>query len=134
VTLSATSYPVHPGDTLSGKVVRSGTSYTLSLRSSEGWKYSTVQTGDGANSSAEWIASSPRLCPTCKFADLTDFGTVAFSGAEASTGNVLRPISSFVYQGGPQEITMEDTGGVIRSRPGPLTADGEGFCVTWVHS
>jgi hypothetical protein len=133
VTLSTSTYPVQPGDTLSASVTRSGTSYALVLQSSEGWSYSTEQVGSGANTSAEWIASSPPLCPTCRFADLTDFGTVMFSRAQAAVGKKMRPISSFVHKGGPQEITMA-TGGIIRAQPGPLNSNGEDFSVSWTHS
>ena len=132
--LSMTTYPVQPGDTLTASVIRSGTSYALSLQSSEGWTFSTTQTGDAANASAEWIASSPKLCPTCQFADLTDFGTVTFSGARAADGAALRSIGSFPRAGGPQVITMLGSGDITRAQPGALTANGKGFSDTWVHS
>jgi hypothetical protein len=134
VELSTSAYPVDPGDTLTATVTRSGTSYTLSLESSEGWTYSTVQTGDGANSSAEWIASSPPLCPSCGFAPLSDFGEVTFSGARAAVGGKLRPVSSYRYDAGPEEITMLGTGGITRAQPSSLTSNGKGFSVTWDHS
>jgi hypothetical protein len=134
VTLSTSAYPVDPGDTLTATVTRSGTSYTLSLGSSAGWTYSTVQTGDGANSSAEWIASSPPLCPSCGYSRLSDFGEVTFSGARAAAGGKLRPISSYRYDAGPEEITMLGTGGITRAQPSSLTSNGKGFSVTWDHS
>jgi hypothetical protein len=132
--LSTSTYPVQAGDTLTASVTRSGTSYVLSLQSSEGWTFSTTQTADAADASAEWIASSPKSCPTCGYADLTDFGTVTFSGARAADGAALRPISSFPHAGGPSEITMLGPGNITRSEPSALTANGKGFSVTWVHS
>jgi hypothetical protein len=133
VVLDPSTYPVAPGDILWGKVVRSGTAYTLTLRSSEGWSYSTSQVGDGANATAEWIASSPPLCPTCRFAELADFGSVWFAGAQAAAGGGLRPIASWTSKGGPDDVTMVSAAGVTRAVPGPLRPDGDGFAVTWAH-
>jgi hypothetical protein len=130
--LPASSYPVRPADTLTASVTRSGMSYRLTIASSEGWTYSTVQTGSAANSSAEWIASSPPACATCRgFASLADFGEVEFSCAEAAVGGPLRAVSSFRNDDGPARITMVGTGDVILAKPGRLTDKGRTFQVLW---
>ena len=137
VDLSTSQYPVKPGDTLTASVTRSGTSYTLSLHSSEGWTFTTTQTGSDANSSAEWVAEAPDTCFLgifCTNAKLTDFGSVTFSGATASTGGSASPISTFTADGGPHEITMTTSAGVTRAQPSALTSTGTGFSDTWVHN
>jgi hypothetical protein len=136
VDLSTTTYPVKPGDKLTASVTRSGTSYTLSLQSSEGWTFSTTQTGSDANSSAEWIAEAPDVCLLgilCGNASLTDFGSVAFTGAEAADGGALSPVSSFTDDGGPHDITMETSSGTDRAVPSALSSNGESFTDTWDH-
>ena len=60
--LSPSKYPVKPGDTLSANVSVTGTAFTLSIASSEGWTFTTTLGGAGlAQSSAEWIAESPEM-------------------------------------------------------------------------
>jgi hypothetical protein len=137
VTLSTTQYPVKPGDTLTATVTRSGTSYTLSEHSSEGWAFSTTQTGSDANTSAEWVAEAPDTCLLgifCSNAKLTNFGSVTFSGATASTGGTAAPVSSFTDASGPHEITMQSSAGATRAAPSALTSNGEGFTDTWAHN
>jgi len=130
--LPASSYPVSPKDRLTASVTRSRTSYKLTIASSEGWTYSTTQTGSGANSSAEWIASSPPACRTCSgFAPLADFGDVEFSEAEAAVGGALRPVSSFREDDGPARLTMVGAGDVTLAKPGALADKGEAFRVRW---
>lgn len=137
VEISTTQYPVKPGDTLTASVTRSGTSYTLAMKSSEGWTFSTTQTGSDANSSAEWIAEAPDTCFLgifCTNASLTNFGSVTFSGSEAAVGGALEPVSSFTTNSGPHEITMDSTTGTTRAQPSALSTNGEGFSDTWHHS
>ena len=136
VDISTTQYPVKPGDTLTASVTRTGTSYTLSMTSSEGWTFSTTQTGSDANSSAEWIAESPSICVLvfCRNAQLSNFGTVTFSSSEAATGGALQPVSSFTTNSGPHDITMTTSSGVTRALPSALSTNGEGFSDTWHHS
>jgi hypothetical protein len=136
VNISTKQFPVKPGDTITASVTRSGTSYTLSLQSSEGWTFSTTQTGSDANTSAEWVAEAPNTCVLifCSNAKLTNFGTVAFSGAQAATGGSLQPVSSFTTNSGPHEITMTTNTGVTRAQPSALTSSGDGFSDTWAHN
>ncbi len=136
VNISTTQFPVKPGDTETASVTRSGTSYTLSLHSSEGWTFSTTQTGTDANSSAEWVAEAPDTCFLifCSNARLTNFGSVTFLGAQAATGGLLEPVSSFTTNSGPHDITMTTSSGATRAQPSVLTSNGEGFSDTWVHN
>lgn len=136
VDISTTQYPVKPGDTMTASVTRSGSSYTLALTSSEGWTFSTTQSGSDANSSAEWIAEAPDTCILifCANTKLTNFGTVNFSNAAAATGGALQPVSSFTTNSGPHDITMTTSSGVTRALPSALTSNGEGFSDTWHHN
>ena len=135
-----TGYPVNAGDTLTAEVARSGSSYKLSLKSSEGWTLSLNESGTDANSSAEWVAEAPEICTNfgffsfCRLANLTNFGTINFTGAEAAAGGNDAPASTFTTNGGPQEITMVTNSDVVKAQPSPLSASGTGFSVTWMHS
>lgn len=136
VELSTSKYPVKPGDTLTAEVSVSGSQFTLSLKSSEGWTFSTVQTGSGlAQSSAEWIAESPEICRfRCTLAQLADFGTMGFTNAEAAVGGGAdEPISSFTYGGGPHEIVCVTSSGTVRDQPSVLGSGGNSFTITWKH-
>jgi hypothetical protein len=136
VDLSKSQYPVSPGDTLTAEVSVSGTTFTLSLKSSRGWTFSTVQSGSGlAQSSAEWIAESPEICSfTCRLAQLADFGTMSFTGAEAAVGGGAdQAVSAFTTNGGPHEIVCETSSGTVRSQPSALGSGGTSFSMTWKH-
>jgi hypothetical protein len=137
VDLSTTQYPVKPGDTLNAEVSVSGSTYTLSLHSSEGWTFSTVQTESGlAQSSAELIAESPEICNFlfCRLAQLSDFGTVNFTGADAAvSGGADEPFSSFTADSGPHEIVAETSTGTVRAQPSALSSSGNAFSIAWKH-
>lgn len=136
VSLSTSTYPVSPGDTLTAEVSVSGSTFTLSLKSSRGWTFTTVQSGSGlSQSSAEWIAESPEICSfTCRLAQLSDFGTMSFTSSEAAVnGGADQAISAFTTNGGPHEIVCETSGGVVRSQPSALGSGGTSFSMTWEH-
>jgi hypothetical protein len=136
VDLSTSKYPVKPGDSLSASVSVSGTNFTLAIRSSEGWSFSIVKSGSGlAQSSAEWIAESPEICSfRCTLAQLSDFGTMSFTSSEAAvSGGADEPISSYTYDGGPQEIICETSSGQVRAQPSALGSGGTSFSMTWEH-
>jgi hypothetical protein len=136
VDVSTSKYPVKPGDTLTASVSRAGTSYTLSISSSEGWDFSVVKSGSNANSSAEWVIEAPEICSdvSCSLAKLSDYGTVDFSASEAATTGSPAPISSFTSNSGPHRMTMESTSGTVKSKPSALGSSGETFSATWKHS
>jgi hypothetical protein len=131
--LSTTNYPVQPSDVLTASVARTGTSYKLTLRSSRGWHYTTTQTATDENTSAEWIASSPRRCHTCDYALLTDFGSVNFTHVEAADDGSLEPLSSWTQSGGPIALRMVSAAGTLRAKTGAVDGKGRSFAVTWVH-
>jgi hypothetical protein len=139
VALSQSTYPVKPGDTLTAEVSVSGTTFTLSLHSSEGWTFSTQQSGSGlSQASAEWIAESPSLCNIfrCTLAQLANFGTVTFTNAQAAiSGGTAQPISSFTASGGPHNITcVTSNGTTVRDSSSSLASGGAGFTTTWKHT
>jgi hypothetical protein len=136
VELSPSKYPVKPGDTLSANVSVTGTAFTLSIASSEGWTFTTTLGGAGlAQSSAEWIAESPEICSRrCTLAQLSDFGAVNFSNSEAAvSGGAVQPISSFTSDSGPHEIIATTSNGTVRAQPSALGASGTSFSIAWRH-
>jgi peptidase A4-like protein len=136
VDISTSQYPVKPGDTLTASVTVSSDNYTLSLKSSEGWTFSTTQSGSYAQSSAELIAEAPDICSVvCTNAKLTDFGTVNFSNVDAGvSGAAADPFSAFTANGGPLAITMTNQTGTTRAVPSALSSGGNAFSDTWKHS
>ncbi len=139
VEISTTQYPVKPGDTLTGEVAISGSTYTLSLHSSEGWTFTHTSTTAGlTDSSAEVVAESPEVCGLvlCSIAQLPDFGTVPFSGVEAATGGADSPFDTFSTNSGPHDIIGETATGVTRMLPTPLapSAGGDSYSITWKHA
>jgi hypothetical protein len=136
VELSTSSYPVKPGDTLTAEVSVSGTTFTLSLKSSEGWTFTTTQTGSGlSQASAEWIAESPEICSFfCSLAQLADFGTMGFTNAEAAlSGGADQPISAFTASSGPHNITCVTSSGTVRDSSSALSSGGTAFTIAWKH-
>lgn len=116
------------GDSITASVVRSGTSYTLSITDSthSADSFTTTQScSNCANTSAEWIAEAPSgssgVYPLARFSTWTDSGSTV---TEGSTSGV---ISSFT----DDEITMVDSSGAVKAQPGALNGAGNGFAVTW---
>ena len=118
---------VRPGDSIRSSVVRSGSSYTLSVTDSTNPanSFSTTQTCSScANSSAEWIAEAPSS--GSKILPLANFGSWTESGATVNSG----VISSYP----DDELTMVNSAGQVKAQPGPLNSSGNGFTVTWERS
>ena len=116
--------PVSPGDAIHATVVYGGSGrFTLTIADrTKGWSHSYVQNlGNPALASAEVIAEAPS--DAAGVLPLSDFGTVAFTGATANGA----ALGSFH----PDPITMAD-GGTTKATPGPLSGSGD-FTVTW-HS
>ncbi len=134
VFLSTSAYPVVPGDDISAQVAASGSTFTLTLtNATQGWTFTTNENVSPMppEASAEWIAESPQACAkkNCGNAQLTDFGSLSFSGASANGQGISSP--SFV----DHAITMEKRKGkVVRASPSALSVDGSAFNVTWEHS
>lgn len=123
---------VEPGDVLTATVTRSGTSYDLSITdSTAGWAQGVVKKSAAAeDASAEWIAEAPCCTASGGILPLSDFGSVAFTGAEAATGGGDLPISSFPAGSGPHEISMTKNSKVI-AKPSALGSHGQAFTVTY---
>jgi len=79
------SNTVEAGDSITAKVTRSGTKYTLTeTDNTQGWTKTTTKSYSGANASAEIILESPT-------ADYPDFGTVSFTNVTINN----EPLSDF---------------------------------------
>ncbi|MBV8235850.1 MAG: hypothetical protein JO075_09130, partial [Acidimicrobiia bacterium] len=119
------NHPVQAGDTLTATVsVPSRGVFTLTLRSSEGWTFSTQQSSSRAQqASAEAITEAPTLAGS-GVVKLAQFGSINYSGT-AANGQQISNLS-------PQPVTMERRSGVIKATPSGLS--GGSFSVTWQHS
>jgi hypothetical protein len=129
VNLPSGDYPVNAGDVITAGVDQSSGKLTIS-NSTQEWTYETTQSFAGFDlSSAEWVAEAPSLCSRggCHIAPLTNFGTVAFTGASAN-GHAID------YSGWSSDaMTMvTNNGRTIKAAPSSLTG-GNSFSVTWSH-
>ena len=132
VELSPSSYPVSHGDAMSASVSVSGSIWTLSISdSTRGWNFSTqINYSGAAASSAEWIVERPEICSfSCQLAALADFGTVNFTGADASVGS-----NSSTISGNPDTGLEMVSGSTPLATPGNLDAAGDSFTDTWQAS
>jgi len=135
VPLSASLYPVAPGNQMSASVTREGTAYQLVLTDDTvHWTYSTLQTATTTplDTSGEWIEEAPTSCQAakCKPVALTDFGTVGFTGATVDGQSIS---ASGLTQ---DKITMSKNkkGTIVKASTSVLDPTGAGFDVTWVQS
>ncbi|HEX3794535.1 MAG TPA: G1 family glutamic endopeptidase [Acidimicrobiales bacterium] len=137
VDLSQTTYPVTPGDHMAAAVKSNtaGTSFTLALVDTStqhaGWMFSTTVSSSGLpRSSAEWVAEAPTSCSLlifCATVGLSNFGSVAFSNAQATdVAGKTGSISSFTDT--PLQMASN---GSVEATPSPLTAGGTAFTDTW---
>jgi hypothetical protein len=118
------------GDHIAASVVRSGTSYKLTVTDSTHTadSFTTTQTCSASScvdSSAEWIAEAPTGSSGVE--PLSDFGTWTASNAAVTEGSTAGSISSFT----DDQITMIDNSGATKALPGALNSGGTGFSVTW---
>jgi hypothetical protein len=125
---------VTPGDKMSASVTRSGNSYLLALTDAGHWMYSTLQasTTTPQDVSGEWIVEAPTSCQgtKCKPVSLTDFGSVAFTGA------MVDGLSIAASGPAANQITMSKNkkGTIVKASTSALDASGDGFDVTWVQN
>jgi hypothetical protein len=136
VDISTTSYPVSPGDTITGTVTSDdpGQNFTLTLHSSRGWTFSIPESAGStsyARSSAEWVAEAPSTCSLlfCSVTSLAHFSPVTFSGDQAA---VVAPTPTYKTLGTlPNEsITMTSSSGSVKATPTPISG-GNSFTVNW---
>jgi hypothetical protein len=122
-----------PGDKITAKVIRTGTSYKLSVTDSThpADSFSTTQScTDCANSSAEVIAEAPCCTSSGGILPLSHFSTFTATDTTVKTTSKSGSISSFT----DDEITMVDSSGNVKAQPGALNATGKSFKVTWKRS
>jgi hypothetical protein len=125
---------VKPGDKIAASVVRTGTKYTLKVTDSTTTANSFSTTKSCAattcvDSSAEWITEAPGG-PRGDY-PLPDFKTWNLTSASVTAGTKTGGINAF----GSYEITMFDgTSTYPLATPGPRTASGHAFTITWNNS
>ncbi len=131
---------INPGDTISASVTFTGSNqFTLALTDvSTGGSYSTVQTSSRAQrSSAEWIQEAP-LASFFSVLPLANFGTINFSGANATVGGTTGPADNAWPGSTLYQVNMANKNGTLKATTSPLTDSGSpatsAFSVTFVSS
>lgn len=136
---------VRPGDRTTASVLQSGRKVTLQLRNlTRRTNYSTTVVSKVATdtSSAEWVVEAPSLCrsaDTCQVVPLTRFGTVGFTGAQATANGRSGPILSSSWQTVPLALVSSDGADVLYSTdsnpsgavPGTIGSGGSAFSVAY---
>lgn len=127
--LSSTTYPVSPGDVMTGSVSLSGTTWLLSLADANAnWNFSIQfpsPSGGLSQGSAEWMVEDPDGCtPQCQ--TLAQYSPVQFTSATATENGQGGPISAFAAT--TLQIEQNST---LLSAPGALDATGDGFTDNW---
>lgn len=141
---------VSPGDVISATVSVSGTKVKVSLRDlTQGTHFSatrTMRSPKPDDSSAEWIAEAPSQCNqdnNCTALPLTNFGTLSFSDATASSignkGEHTGKIDAGAWSYGP--LSLQASIGHFRfnqdlsssATPGALLS-GDAFVVTYTSN
>lgn len=122
--------PVSPGDRMSAEVQYVGNgvfALTLADRGpTNKWTFTTDQRSPSAlRQSAEWIMEAPSS--SGGILSLADFGTIKFSGAQATLNGESGAISDWPNDA----ITMETSTGTVEAVPSSLSAQGTSFDVTW---
>lgn len=119
---------VAPGDSISASVVKSGSNYTLKVTDSTHTanSFTTTQSCSSCvDTSAEWIAEAPS--GSAGVYPLSNFHTWTESSATVKSGSTTGVISTFP----DDEITMINSSGATKAKPGALNSSGNGFTVTW---
>jgi hypothetical protein len=127
--LSSVTYPVSPGDAMTGSVSVSGTTWLLSLAdATANWSFSTQfasPPGGLSQGSAEWMVEDPDGCvPQCQ--TLSQYTPVQFTAATATENGQGGPISTF-----PATALQIVQNSTLLSAPGALDATGDGFTDSW---
>ena len=125
------SMSVSPGDSIAASVQYSPPGYAnefqLSITdSTNGQTYTTYQTNSSAlMTSAEWIMEAPTIGTT--FAPLPTFGSIAFTGAQATIGSTTGGIDNSAWQ--YEQVNMRDNNSPSWSDSmlaGPVATSGTG--------
>lgn len=152
--LPAASVPlklkIAAGDTVTAAILARGTTVTLQLTNrTKHTRYTKqVSVAQLDLSSAEWVAEAPSVCTgsgRCEILPLANFGKMTFTKAaatvEAGPGVISSPLWTATpialipgrtrprFPGAPPGAL--DTVSPGAALPGPLSADGRSFSVTW---
>ncbi|MGB9182482.1 MAG: G1 family glutamic endopeptidase [Solirubrobacteraceae bacterium] len=141
---------VHPGDHISSTVKVSGTSVRVQLTDATTGQSvnKTLYMASPDTSSAEWIAEAPSACDqtatNCQPLALTNFGTVKFTNARATTtGGHTGTVSDSSWSAaavtltssaagyGPAGISYSPSGSSAGATPSGLSSDGSSFSVAY---
>jgi hypothetical protein len=138
---------VHPGDHISAKVDVSASDVTVALTDQTTGQSATknLQMSDPDTSSAEWIAEAPSECDGsggCQPLALSDFGTVDFTGASATSGGHTGSISDSDWtaqpvalgSSGAQDASYATGQSTAGANPSSVSTDGSSFSVAWQQS
>jgi hypothetical protein len=133
------SLAISPGDTISASVTNTSPSqFVLSITDvTTGSSFSTTQTSSQAQrSSAEWIQEAPSSI--AGVLPLANFGTINFSGANATVNGTSGPADNSWSGSTPYQIDMVGRHGALKATTSALTDSGNpltsSFSVTWVSS
>lgn len=129
---------IQPGDTISASVSYGGASqFTLSLTDvTSGKSFSTTQTTAADRSSAEWVEEAPSS--GASVLPLANFGTVNFSGANATVAGTAGPTDNSWSGTTLYQVNMVTSSGALKATTSGVTDSGSpatsSFGVTWVSS
>jgi hypothetical protein len=138
----------HPGDAMTASVTVAGHHVTLRMRDARtGAHYSTTRRAGAVDtSSADWILEAPSNCENsgCQTLALSDFGTVSFLSATATSGSHTGPVQDPSWSAASIELRQGSHAGYAGYANGraqgassitatPSAPQGElgAFTVTW---
>jgi hypothetical protein len=124
---------LHPGDKVTARVSRRGTSYTLSLTDATRPANSfsvTKKCRTCRDTSAEWITERPGFSPT-GIVPLADFSLWRMSKATQTVGRTTGTISGVSSH---KIIMVDSTNSYDLSVPSPLHGGGARFATRWLDS
>ncbi|MDX6400055.1 MAG: hypothetical protein QOF27_661 [Gaiellaceae bacterium] len=137
-------FKVFPGNVINASVKVTGTSVTLQIRNlTRKTKFTkTLLMSAPDTSSAEWVAEAPSACSTssrCVQLPLTDFGTVKFTKASATTTDGhMGTITDSTWSATTIQLIEGASGRFAASQPAStgavptaLSNDGSAFAVAW---
>ena len=127
VPLPGSTYPVAPGDQMSGSVSFDGSNWLLALSdATRSWSFQVSIASPSqplSQGSAEWMVEDPNGCsPQC--AVFAHSSAVQFTNATATANGLAGPLSSF-----PLTAMQIQQGSALLATVGPLQS-GSGFAVT----
>jgi hypothetical protein len=123
---------IHPGDTISASVSYSSNAFTLQITDGAQSFSITRSAPTAQRSSAEWIEEAPSSFSGVL--PLANFGTVTFSGAQATIAGTTGAIDNAAWSSQVQSINMVNRSGATQARTSALTDSGatSSFSVTYV--